>query len=133
MSGPKAMETDAKGARGSSPWRSCTRDNMPETDRAQLHFCSFCGKSQDEVRHLIHARNEVFICEECVDLCSDILADSSGNETAESAAASVHPILLCGLCRLPVDAGQGLSVPDRGFLCGVCIDAIKAVLDRTEG
>jgi ATP-dependent Clp protease ATP-binding subunit ClpX len=41
--------------------------------------CSFCGKSKDEVRRLI-AGPGVFICDECVDLCNDILADSIGEE-----------------------------------------------------
>jgi hypothetical protein len=36
--------------------------------------CGFCGKSQKEVRHLV-AGPMVFICDECVELCSDILAD----------------------------------------------------------
>jgi len=37
-------------------------------------FCSFCGKSQDEVRKLI-AGPSVFICDECVDLCNDIISE----------------------------------------------------------
>ena len=37
-------------------------------------FCSFCGKSQDEVRKLI-AGPKVYICDECIDLCNDIIAD----------------------------------------------------------
>ena len=36
-------------------------------------YCSFCGKSQHEVRKLI-AGPSVFICDECVDLCNDIMA-----------------------------------------------------------
>ncbi len=34
--------------------------------------CSFCSKSQDEVRKLI-AGPEVYICDECIDLCNDII------------------------------------------------------------
>ena len=41
------------------------------TDSPTLH-CSFCGKSQDEVRKLI-AGPDVYICDECVDLCNDII------------------------------------------------------------
>ena len=37
----------------------------------KLLYCSFCGKSQHEVRKLI-AGPSVFICDECVDLCNDI-------------------------------------------------------------
>ena len=35
--------------------------------------CSFCGKTQDQVRKLIAGNNNVFICDECIDLCSEIL------------------------------------------------------------
>ncbi len=37
-------------------------------------YCAFCGKSQHEVRKLI-AGPAVFICDECVELCMDIVAD----------------------------------------------------------
>ncbi len=37
--------------------------------------CSFCGKSQDQVRKLIAGMNNVFICDECVELCSEILEE----------------------------------------------------------
>ncbi len=40
----------------------------------KLLYCSFCGKSQDEVRKLI-AGPSVFICDECVDLCNDIISE----------------------------------------------------------
>jgi len=40
--------------------------------RVQYH-CSFCGKSQDQVRRLIAGPGSVFICDECVDLCREII------------------------------------------------------------
>ena len=52
-------------------------------DSGKLLYCSFCGKSQNEVRKLI-AGPSVFICDECVDLCNDIIREeiqeSSGEE-----------------------------------------------------
>jgi len=42
-------------------------------------YCSFCGKGQDEVRKLI-AGPSVYICDECVELCNDILKDEFGEE-----------------------------------------------------
>ena len=39
-------------------------------------YCSFCGKSQHEVRKLI-AGPTVFICDECVELCMDIIKEES--------------------------------------------------------
>ena len=48
-------------------------------------FCSFCGKSQSEVRKLI-AGPSVYICDECVDLCNDIIREETdgGGEAGES-------------------------------------------------
>ncbi len=45
----------------------------------KLLYCSFCGKSQHEVRKLI-AGPSVFICDECVDLCLDIIREDVGKE-----------------------------------------------------
>ena len=44
------------------------------SDSKNTLYCSFCGKSQHEVRKLI-AGPTVFICDECVELCSEILAE----------------------------------------------------------
>lgn len=46
-------------------------------------YCSFCGKGQEEVRKLI-AGPSVYICDECVDLCNDILRDEFGTEALSS-------------------------------------------------
>ena len=43
-------------------------------DGERLLYCSFCGKSQHEVRKLI-AGPSVFICDECVALCNDIIEE----------------------------------------------------------
>jgi len=55
-------------------------------------YCSFCGKSQHEVKKLI-AGPSVFICDECIDLCNDIIRDElPGNAlTAESGDALPTP------------------------------------------
>src|SRR5262245_52205657 len=44
------------------------------SDGDRLLYCSFCGKSQHEVRKLI-AGPSVFICDECVELCNDIIRE----------------------------------------------------------
>jgi ATP-dependent Clp protease ATP-binding subunit ClpX len=49
-------------------------DSKKETDNGKLLYCSFCGKSQHEVRKLI-AGPSVFICDECVELCNDIIRE----------------------------------------------------------
>ena len=55
------------------------------SEGGKLLYCSFCGKSQHEVRKLI-AGPSVFICDECVDLCNDIIREEvqdSGSDAAE--------------------------------------------------
>jgi ATP-dependent Clp protease ATP-binding subunit ClpX len=49
-------------------------DSRGKTDDGKLLYCSFCGKSQHEVRKLI-AGPSVFICDECVELCNDIIRE----------------------------------------------------------
>ena len=45
--------------------------------------CSFCGKNQDQVRKMIAGTNGVYICDECIELCSEILEEELGNEEEE--------------------------------------------------
>ncbi|WP_346839680.1 ATP-dependent Clp protease ATP-binding subunit ClpX [Microbulbifer sp. SAOS-129_SWC] len=49
-------------------------DQSSGEDNGKLLYCSFCGKSQQEVRKLI-AGPSVFICDECVELCTDIIRE----------------------------------------------------------
>jgi ATP-dependent Clp protease ATP-binding subunit ClpX len=49
-------------------------------------YCSFCGKSQHEVKKLI-AGPSVFICDECIELCNDIISDESPSDAAAAKAA----------------------------------------------
>ncbi|WP_101759433.1 ATP-dependent Clp protease ATP-binding subunit ClpX [Oceanicoccus sp. KOV_DT_Chl] len=51
-------------------------------DGGKLLYCSFCGKSQHEVRKLI-AGPSVFICDECVDLCNDIIREEVQESSGE--------------------------------------------------
>ncbi|MEX2131063.1 MAG: ATP-dependent Clp protease ATP-binding subunit ClpX [Pseudohongiellaceae bacterium] len=52
-------------------------------DNGKLLYCSFCGKSQHEVRKLI-AGPSVFVCDECVDLCNDIIREEIQEKDSES-------------------------------------------------
>jgi hypothetical protein len=47
----------------------------------KILYCSFCFKSQHEVRKLISGPGGIFICDECVDLCNQIIADRPLNST----------------------------------------------------
>ncbi len=65
-------------------------------------YCSFCGKSQHEVKKLI-AGPSVFICDECIELCNEIISDEPQAENAK-----------------PLTAKSGLPTPSE----------IKAILDQ---
>ena len=54
-------------------------------DNGKLLYCSFCGKSQHEVRKLI-AGPSVFVCDECVDLCNDIIREEIQEKDTETTA-----------------------------------------------
>ncbi|MEP0202557.1 MAG: ATP-dependent Clp protease ATP-binding subunit ClpX [Halioglobus sp.] len=57
-------------------------------DGGKLLYCSFCGKSQHEVRKLI-AGPSVFICDECVDLCNDIIREEVQESNSEKSEDSL--------------------------------------------
>lgn len=57
-------------------------------DNGKLLYCSFCGKSQHEVRKLI-AGPSVFVCDECVDLCNDIIREEIQESSGESDDSSL--------------------------------------------
>src|SRR5438067_5533728 len=57
-------------------------------DRTGNLVCSFCGKSQDEVRKLI-AGPTVYLCDECIDLCNDIIAEEVDPEETLSSTSAV--------------------------------------------
>ncbi len=83
--------------------------------RGQYH-CSFCGKSQDQVRRLIAGPGAVYICDECVDLCREIIDEES---TPPSAAKPRLP-----LAKLPTP--QKIYEQLNGYVVGQ--DRAKKVL-----
>jgi ATP-dependent Clp protease ATP-binding subunit ClpX len=70
-------------------------DKRTSTDGEKLLYCSFCGKSQHEVRKLI-AGPSVFICDECIGLCNDIIreeiADGLGVENIRGQLPTPHEV-----------------------------------------
>lgn len=61
--------------------------NGDEKDGEKVLYCSFCGKSQHEVKKLI-AGPSVFVCDECVELCNDIIREET-QETNEETETSL--------------------------------------------
>jgi len=66
-------------------------DDKKDNDENKLLYCSFCGKSQHEVRKLI-AGPSVFICDECVDLCEDIIREEAIDDISTSEEQDSFPI-----------------------------------------
>ncbi len=60
---------------------------MADNTSDQMYFgpihCSFCGKTQDQVRKLVKGPSNIFICDECVAACSDILEESLAQDFLE--------------------------------------------------
>ncbi len=62
-----------------------------KTGNDKLLYCSFCGKSQHEVRKLI-AGPSVFICDECIDLCNDIIKEEAhADRTGKASGGKTLP------------------------------------------
>ena len=66
------------------------------SDSKNTLYCSFCGKSQHEVRKLI-AGPTVFICDECVELCMDIIREETKSTSFKSSDGVPTPREICGV------------------------------------
>lgn len=77
--------------------------------------CSFCGKSQFEVVKLI-AGPSIFICNECVSLCSNILD--------EPQVSDGKALTICKLCGNPGEVSEMINIPAKGYLCQECMPEV---------
>jgi ClpX C4-type zinc finger len=109
--------------------------------------CSFCNKDEHEVRKLI-AGPKVFICDECIEVCLDILNDyvrfakaqalkdgKPANGIADTPGSGPAVIrVMCVVCRRPILASEGLLIfQNRAALCFGCVGEIKAAIaDRRK-
>ncbi|MDT4332631.1 ATP-dependent Clp protease ATP-binding subunit ClpX [Methylomonas sp. MED-D] len=66
-----------------------SRDKKGKDDE-KLLYCSFCGKSQNEVRKLI-AGPSVYVCDECVELCNEIIRDELMEDQLSSGSSAALP------------------------------------------
>jgi hypothetical protein len=100
--------------------------------------CSFCNKTAEDVGKLI-AGPTVYICDECVDVCVDIIADDpSFQALSRDSAGAKHPHTTaralaqigatCSLCGKSALLDQVLPIESRGVLCGECADAVEDAL-----
>ena len=65
-------------------------ENDGDNKGDKLLYCSFCGKRQHEVRKLI-AGPSVFVCDECVELCNEIIREEAEDVEAEDAREAAYP------------------------------------------
>ena len=65
-------------------------EKTPKTENNNHQFCSFCGKAVYEVKKLVSGRN-VCICDECINLCNDIMADDNRREMTKDVAKLPTP------------------------------------------
>jgi hypothetical protein len=68
--------------------REARREETTMARRRMGMSCSFCGKNQDQAQRLIAGPNGVYICNECVALCNEILAEASPSASAPAGAPS---------------------------------------------
>jgi hypothetical protein len=111
-------------------WR---RKPPPEAQKPKgpVLRCSFCNKSQRDVRKLIAGPN-VYICDECVDICNDILAEDRKDMPPPDPEWPRSTIHACALCLLPVGIEEAIVVMNRGFLCQGCRGEIEAAIARAK-
>ena len=60
-------------------------------DSEKLLYCSFCSKSQHEVKKLIAGPSSVYICDECIDLCNEIVRDEIQAENPKQSESQSLP------------------------------------------
>ena len=91
------------------------KNTTPDQDNFAPIHCSFCGKTQDQVRKLVRGPSNIFICDECVAACSEILEES----LAQDFMAQGMPDLS--------ELEQEFEVEDEGYEIPVASSLIKRV------
>jgi hypothetical protein len=104
-----------------------------EDDRKHL-TCSFCGKSQNEVRKLV-AGPSGHICDECIELCKKILveeADTGSERNSKSAKPTSRENRLCGICMEERESDELIFLPHAAYMCAGCLEDIQLVRDKQD-
>jgi ATP-dependent protease Clp ATPase subunit len=103
--------------------------------------CSFCGKNQNEVKRLIAGPVAVFICNECVDLCAEILEEDKSpispveNKGAQTALKYKGTRLnetknRCSFCgNSEPRLAKLIAGPGSVFICTRCVELCQEILD----
>jgi hypothetical protein len=97
--------------------------------------CSFCNKKQMDVLTLI-AGPTARICNECIDICNDIVRGLTGSEVGGlEVFQSRHsgPLVRCRFCMAVFPEDKTLVIADRARLCTACVDIMRQHLGREKG
>ena len=91
------------------------KNTTPDQDNFAPIHCSFCGKTQDQVRKLVRGPSNIFICDECVAACSEILEESLAQDFMAQGMPDLSEI------------EQEFEVEDEGYETPVASSLIKRV------
>ena len=90
--------------------------------------CSFCGKSQNDVRKLI-AGPTVYICDECIELCNDIIAEEWEEEKSRELRSLPKPAEIKNVLDQPLRA----IANNAGVDGAVVVNRVRQLKSKTEG
>ena len=111
------------------------RRRGPDPGSDQKLSCFFCKKTQEDVRKLI-AGPAVNICDECVQVCVEIIRDDAPTEPEQAEPVAATPRwsadIRCTLCRMPVILEETVAVESRGHLCRGCVGAVQAAVAQAR-
>lgn len=90
----------------------------PDKGARRRYACSFCGKDQEQVQRLIAGPGGVYICNECVSLCQEIITEEHRGGTAMTEAHKVQlptptPCPQCQTERILAEAGNNVRVVEQ--------------------
>jgi DNA-directed RNA polymerase subunit RPC12/RpoP len=87
--------------------------NKKQRQPHTVYRCSFCGKSGEQVERLIAGPGGVYICNECITLCQEIIEEEKAAlQPTEVVAVEVAATVLCSAC--------GIRCPDIHYYCFNC-------------
>jgi hypothetical protein len=107
------------------------KQSMDDQAGQILFRCSFCNNSQKEVRRLI-AGPTVYICDECVRICFQVLNQEKEAEASSSASAAADGAVTCSLCRIVALPAGAVILPGRAPLCSPCATAVAEAVGKNE-
>jgi hypothetical protein len=104
--------------RTDAPKKPPAPPETPGEQRPEIR-CSFCGKTQDQVRKII-AGPTVYICDECIDLCNDIIFDEVDREHQQEQEKEAQ----CTCCAKEYKRADLSRFPDDTLFCKSCLDGL---------